>query len=231
MVSAYIKTLGRPPGHLLWLLLLVALTDLGITYSVLGVRLESAWERAVILNALPAFRWIPLAWFVVAVNTELLLQANVVVATRGWLPGVAVLAFISYVSLMPLYFVRFLNVPGRGFIVAGGSFLVYGWFCVCVLCVIAGCPIGRSISSGMTFVARHLGKVLAYLILVCLFYFVSSLVVLGLVVALFGPINWQSVLVGFLGAFFPSVLSPLLATIFTKVQYFEDAPIPRPGAR
>jgi hypothetical protein len=206
--------------------LLVAIADLGIAYLTSGASAEPVWARFLLSDILPFFRWIPMAWFVVAVNRELLFQANVAVATRGWILGVAVLALISSVVFIPLSLVRLLNAPGRGFLVSGISFFVYGCFCVGVLCVLAGDGLGRSIFRGMAFVGRHLAKVLAYLILVSVVYFLSALVVYGLASAFLGPITWQPVLVGFLGAFMPSLFSPLLSTIYTKVRFCEDPPTP-----
>jgi hypothetical protein len=222
MVLAYAKTLGRPPGHLLWLLLLVALADLCISYLTVGVNPEAAWARTVLSEALPVSRWIPMAFLAVAVNKELLYQANVPVARKGWVFSVAMLALISGAVFLPFSLVRHLGVPGRGFIVSGVSFFIYGCFCVGVLCVLTGDRLGRSILRGVAFVGRHFGKVLAYLILVVLVYFLAALAVSGLGSAFLGPITWRPVLVGFLGAFLPSVFSPLLSTIFTKVNYFQE---------
>jgi len=223
MVLAYARTLGRPPSHFLWLLLLVAVVDFGISYIIVTVNPGAAWARTVLSNALGVSRWIPLAFLSVAVNKEFLYQAKIPVAQKGWVFGVVLLALISCAVFVPLSLMRhLLDVPGRGFLVAGCSLLIYGLFCVGVLCMLTGDRLGRSILRGLEFLGSHFGKVLVYLVLSDLIYLVVALTISRLVSVVLGPTTWLQIFVGFLGSFLPSIFSPLLSTIYVRVTYFKE---------
>jgi Flp pilus assembly pilin Flp len=172
--------------------------------------------------------WIPLAFFIVAVNGEFLAQARITATVeRPLLLAIIAVGFVAVVALV------LLNQITQGWVTAFGRlvrliafYLVYGWFSVCSMRIMAGSSMMAAMFGALTFIGEHLDKVLVYLGLVFLFFLGVLLAATGL--GALSPKPVGVLIPAFLGRFLPALFSPVMSAIFLKVTYFKDPTVLRP---